>query len=166
MPPWFGNCILMQNCRLRAHIVTICTAHTLKVSPPRELQAVQYGEAKMIPLIFLEYFVKYLSMKGLMMFKLHMGVCEGECVRPLPPICHALLPLCTPKSSFLLNFQHYFAHFRVAMNVPTSLRGAKMCKIMLKMSKNNDFGFFYGRRRGKWVGVSDHTLPHESHIPM
>ena len=39
---------------------------------------IQYGEAKMIPLIFLEYFVKYLSMKGLMMFKLHMGrVREG-----------------------------------------------------------------------------------------
>ena len=52
---------------------------------------VQYGEAKMIPPIFLEYFVKYLSIKGLIMFKLHMGVCEGGCVWPLPPICHALI---------------------------------------------------------------------------
>ena len=38
---------------------------------------IQYGEAKMIPFIFLEYFIKYKLNKGLIMFKLYMGVCKG-----------------------------------------------------------------------------------------
>ena len=44
----------------------------------RARRTLQYRGAKIIPLIFLEYFIKYQLIKGLIMFKLHiMRVCEG-----------------------------------------------------------------------------------------
>ena len=73
------------------------------------------GEAKMTtPLIFLSYFVKYYSFKGHIMFKLHMGVCEGVLLCSATPTNLPCPPFRKkPKSSCLLISPHilYFYYF-------------------------------------------------------
>ena len=71
-------------------------------------------------------------MKGLIMFKLHMGHVREGVFGHSHPFAMPSSPKKTPKSYFLLIFKYYFAHLCIAMNVSTSHGGAKMCKIMLK----------------------------------
>ena len=96
--------------------------------------SLQYVEPKLTrPPIFIEYFIKYQWMKGVIMFLLQIGVLKRRVCLATPTHLPRPPPMKNTKIRyFLLILKLYFAHFCIAMNVPTSHGDTKMCKIMLK----------------------------------